>query len=157
LLIVLATGVCECTGFLGPALGGGHGFTQGLYGLAIDNFISARVILGNGTLVNVSENEHADLWWGLRGAGASFGIVTEIDYKVYDVPKGLDSWYYETWDFNQTVLEDVFEQHNVYLDNMPAGAVLYSMFYRNPSFDSTSVSVLHHFSCLMKKVVLTTI
>ncbi|KAK1918164.1 hypothetical protein P3342_000884 [Pyrenophora teres f. teres] len=135
------TGVCECTGFLGPALGGGHGFTQGLYGLAIDNFISARVLLGNGTLVNVSENEHADLWWGLRGAGASFGIVTEVDYKVYDVPEGLDSWYYETWDFDQTVLEDVFEQHNVYLDNMPAGAVLYSMYYRNPAFDATSAVI----------------
>lgn len=59
--MIPATGVCECTGFLGPALGGGHGFTQSLYGLAIDNFISARVLLGNGTLVNVSENEHADL------------------------------------------------------------------------------------------------
>lgn len=141
LLKSAATGVCECTGLLGPALGGGHGFTQGLYGLAVDNIISARVLLGNGTLVSVSENEHHDLWWGLRGAGANFGIVTEIDFKVYDVPKGKDSWYHETWEFDQTVLEKVFDEHNVFLDNMPAGAVLYSAFMWNPALDNSSASL----------------
>lgn len=139
-LIFPATGACECTGFLGPALGGGHGLTQGLHGLAIDNFVSARVLLGNGTLINVSATEHEDLWWGLRGAGVNFGVVTEVDYKVYDVPKGEDMWYYEVWDFSPKDIVEIYEQHNVFLDNMPAQAVLFTMWYRNPSIDQTSVS-----------------
>lgn len=135
-----ATGTCECTGFLGPALGGGHGVTQGSFGLAVDNFVSARVVLGNGTQINVSANEHKDLWWGLRGAGANFGIVTEVDYKVYDVPRGRELWYHETWDFPPTVIEEVFKQQNNFLDHMPANSVLHTTWYRNPSLDASSVS-----------------
>src|SRR5690349_13601710 len=62
------SGGCDCTSFTGPMLGGGHGILQGQYGFLADNLVSARVVLANGTAISVSGAEHADLFWGLRGA-----------------------------------------------------------------------------------------
>lgn len=79
----LATGACSCVGFLGATLGGGHGRKQGEYGLMLDNLLSVRLVSASGEAITVSEKEHADLFWGIRGAGHNFGIVTEAVYKTY--------------------------------------------------------------------------
>ena len=53
---------CECTGFMGVALGGGHGFRQGYYELVADNILDARAVLINGEMVNVSASDNLDLF-----------------------------------------------------------------------------------------------
>jgi hypothetical protein len=104
------TGACECTSLVGPMLGGGHGWLQGRNGLSADQLIEARVVLPDGQLVNVSENsEYNDLFWAMRGAGHNFGIVTQVEYKVYDVREnGGGDWTYANLIFKQEKLEEVF-------------------------------------------------
>ncbi|OBT61715.1 hypothetical protein VE03_09187 [Pseudogymnoascus sp. 23342-1-I1] len=104
------TGACECTSLLGPLLGGGHGWLQGRHGLCADQLVSARLVLPDGRLVVISaDSAYSDLFWGLRGAGHNFGIVTQVEYKVYDVAtNGGGVWTYANLVFAQDKLEAVF-------------------------------------------------
>lgn len=106
-----ATGSCECTSLAGPMLGGGHGFLQGRFGLALDNLISARIALGNGSVVTASEETNVDLFWALRGAGHNFGIVTEVEYRIHDVPPS-NKWVFADMFFTADKVEEVFAVTN---------------------------------------------
>lgn len=89
-ITLTATTVCYCPGVVGATLGGGVGRLMGMQGLMLDNVISLRVVLADGTLKHVSEFENPDLFWAMRGAGHNFGVVTEITFKIYDqVQNGL--------------------------------------------------------------------
>lgn len=77
-------GYCPQVAEGGFLLGGGLGLQSRLYGLAIDNVESMRVVLSSGRAVSASKEVHSDLFWALRGAGGgSFGVVTSIDYRVH--------------------------------------------------------------------------
>ncbi|KAG0708533.1 hypothetical protein DFH29DRAFT_890693 [Suillus ampliporus] len=65
---------------------GGFGFLGRLHGLSTDNLVEAEVVLADGQIVMVSENEHPDLMWALRGAGPAFGVVTRYKARAYPVP-----------------------------------------------------------------------
>lgn len=106
-----ATGSCECTSLAGPMLGGGHGFLQGRFGLALDNLVSARIVLGNGSVVTANEDTNVDLFWALRGAGHNFGIVTEVEYRIYDVPPS-NNWVFSDMFFTADNVEEVFAVTN---------------------------------------------
>ena len=84
------------TGIGGFTTGGGYGWTSSKHGLACDNLISAEVVLANGSVVTASELENADLFWGIRGGGGNFGIVTEFEFRLHDlgpiVLAGLALW-----------------------------------------------------------------
>ncbi|KPM43934.1 hypothetical protein AK830_g2572 [Neonectria ditissima] len=111
------TGICECVGVSAPVLGGGHGWLQGQYGLASDQVISARVVLPNGEAVTASEEMNPDLFWALRGAGHNFGIVTEWQYRIYDVK--TPKWSYEIFIFLGDKLEQVLELTNEMMKSQP--------------------------------------
>ncbi|KAJ3528039.1 hypothetical protein NM208_g10405 [Fusarium decemcellulare] len=82
-------GTVSHTGVGGLILHGGYGILSGLHGLAIDLLISCQVVLADGSVVTASESENADLFWALRGAGSSFGVVTQFTSRVF--PQG-DIW-----------------------------------------------------------------
>ena len=79
----LPLGSCACVGIVGATLGGGIGSLHGHRGLLLDALQSVRIVTANGTLLTASATENADLFWGLRGAGSNFGIVTSAKYKTH--------------------------------------------------------------------------
>ena len=70
----------------GHVLHGGFGFASHTYGLALENVISATVVLANSTVVTASATHNTDLFWALRGAGSSYGIVTSFQFQTFPAP-----------------------------------------------------------------------
>ncbi|KAL9622084.1 MAG: hypothetical protein Q9160_003583 [Pyrenula sp. 1 TL-2023] len=90
--LMLPSGSCSCPGYAGLAVGGGIGRYMGSLGLVTDRLVSARVVTAKGDIVNVSADENSDLFWGLRGAGANFGIILSATYsagKSSDMANGM--------------------------------------------------------------------
>ena len=128
------TGTCECVSFLGPALGGGHGWLQGRYGLIIDQFVSMNVVLANGTLTTIDAN--SELWWAVKGAGHNFGIVTSLTSKIYEIEH--TDWAIETLTFSGDKVEAVYQAANDYLvknGSQPADITNWSYWMNMPDAD----------------------
>jgi FAD/FMN-containing dehydrogenase len=80
--LVCPVGVVSHTGVAGLTLGGGMGRLQRKHGLTIDNLLAVDLATADGRLVRATEEENADLFWGLRGAGANFGIATSFEFRL---------------------------------------------------------------------------
>jgi FAD/FMN-containing dehydrogenase len=78
-------GQISTTGVAGLTLGGGWGHLARRFGLVSDNLISADIVTAAGEFLTVDAERHADLFWGLRGGGGNFGVVTSLEYRLHRV------------------------------------------------------------------------
>jgi len=78
-------GFVSLTGIAGLTLGGGFGYLTRRWGWTSDNVVGIDVVTADARLVRASSDENADLFWGLRGGGGNFGVVTGIDYALHPV------------------------------------------------------------------------
>jgi FAD/FMN-containing dehydrogenase len=78
-------GYISTTGIAGLTLGGGYGWLARSYGLASDNLRSVDLVTADGQFLTASATEHPDLFWGVRGGGGNFGIVTSFEYQLHPV------------------------------------------------------------------------
>ncbi len=110
-------GFVSNTGAAGLTLGGGFGYLTRRYGWTCDNVASMDVVTADGELVQASEAENPDLFWGLRGGGGNFGVVTRIEHRLYPVGPtvtgGLIAWRAED-------AADVLETYGELVDGAPA-------------------------------------
>ena len=98
--LATTAGTYSITGAAGLTLGGGFGRLGRRFGLACDNVASFDVVTADGQFVRASDDENADLFWGLRGGGGNFGVVTAIEYRLHPMdPTILGGYVF--WPFDQ--------------------------------------------------------
>lgn len=78
-------GINSTTGISGLTLGGGFGWLTRQYGMTVDNLVSAEVITADSQRMQASDQEHADLFWAIRGGGGNFGVVTQYVFALHPV------------------------------------------------------------------------
>jgi FAD/FMN-containing dehydrogenase len=109
-------GVVGHTGVAGLTLGGGMGRLQRRFGFTIDNLLSVDLVTADGELLHVSESEHPDLFWGMRGAGPNFGVVTSFEFRLHEVGPDVVQG---TIAFPAARAHEVADRFREYLDTAP--------------------------------------
>jgi FAD/FMN-containing dehydrogenase len=84
--LAVVAGSASSVGIAGLTLGGGYGPLIGRFGLALDNMLSAEIVLADGRTVHADGETNADLFWALRGGGGNFGVVTAMRHRVHEMP-----------------------------------------------------------------------
>jgi FAD/FMN-containing dehydrogenase len=123
--LAVTGGMISSTGIAGLTLGGGLGWLMGRYGLSCDNLVSAQVVLADGRIVTASEEQHPDLFWGLRGGGGNFGVVASFTYRLHTVGPlvtGIQGGY--RWDAAADALRRYREVMSSASDDLIANAAL---------------------------------
>jgi len=120
-------GQISTTGIAGLTLGGGWGYLARKYGLASDNLLSVDLVTADGQLLTASPTEHADLFWGVRGGGGNFGVVTSFEYQLHRVGPVLAGFVIHPFEKAKEVLTFYREFTSAAPDELAANVVLLTM------------------------------
>ncbi|KAK4035009.1 Reticuline oxidase [Parachaetomium inaequale] len=104
-------GVCPSVGVGGHATHGGWGYSSRAWGLTLDHIVELRVVLANGAVARASAEANSDLFWALRGAADSIGIVTSFSLRTNPAPEEVINFTYEF----QTLAESVEQATSAFL------------------------------------------
>ncbi|PLW42534.1 hypothetical protein PCANC_08601 [Puccinia coronata f. sp. avenae] len=116
----LPHGVCPYVGLGGHASFGGFGLTSRQWGLTIDQIIEHEVVLGNGSIVTTSKTVNPDLFWALRGAGASYGIITTMRFQTQSAPSQATNYAYD-WHLSDAEIANALIKLQAFcMSNLPA-------------------------------------
>jgi hypothetical protein len=108
-------GIVTKTGIAGLTLGGGIGWLPRKYGLTCDNLLSVDVVTADGRLLKADISENPDLFWGVRGGGGNFGIVTKFKYKLHPVNDVFGGTVY----YDADNARNIFRSYYGYIQNAP--------------------------------------
>jgi FAD/FMN-containing dehydrogenase len=129
-------GEISSTGIAGLTLGGGIGYLQRKHGLTCDNLLSADVVTADGRFLVANESENPDLFWGLRGGGGNFGIVTSFEYRLHPVGQMLAGPVLYPFDS----AKDVFRFYREYAQSAPDDVA--TLFALGPLTDGQRAAIL---------------
>ncbi|KAF5333789.1 hypothetical protein D9758_017175 [Tetrapyrgos nigripes] len=107
----LPHGRCAYVGIGGHSGFGGWGFASRMWGMTLDNILSATVVLANGTIVEVSEDSHSELFWGIRGSSSSFAITTSVLFKTHPIPPSGGTFAQFVWDVPTPIATQAFKAY----------------------------------------------
>ena len=137
--LVTPGGVVGTTGVAGLTLGGGIGYTLGRFGLSCDNLVGAEVVTADGGVVVADAETNPELFWGLRGAGGNFGVVTTLVFRLHPLSTLLGGVITYRFDAAPDVLRRFTETMASAPDELTCHAEL--------SGDENGVPVLQVFAC----------
>jgi FAD/FMN-containing dehydrogenase len=120
-------GQVSTTGIAGLTLGGGWGWLARKYGLASDNLLSVDIVTADGKLRTASATENADLFWGVRGGGGNFGVVTSFEYQLHPVGSVVGGFVFYPFAMATEVLQRYRELTHAAPDELAADAVLLTL------------------------------
>ncbi|KAH7162180.1 FAD binding domain-containing protein [Dactylonectria estremocensis] len=138
----MAHGTCPGVGIGGHATIGGLGPMSRMWGSALDHVVEVEVVTADGTIQRASETENEDLFWALRGAGASFGIITEFVVKTHPEPGDVIEYTYSLTFGSQSDMAPVYQEWQEFIGDpdldrrfssqfiaQPLGALITGTFY----------------------------
>jgi FAD/FMN-containing dehydrogenase len=131
-------GVVSTTGIAGYTLGGGLGWLMSRYGLAVDNLVSAEVVTAYGEVRIASAEEDPDLFWAIRGAGANFGVVTTLEYRLHpqaEVTGGLAAYPFDA-------ARDVLDFFRGFTVDLPDELTAYAALIHAPDGSGTPLAAI---------------
>lgn len=140
-------------GIGGHVVGGGYGYISHTQGLAMDNLVSADLVLANGSFITASTTQNPDIFWALRGAGASFGIITNYKFQTFAAPNSNIVYSYNL-NWNQASAKSAYMALQTYANttmpaemNMrvfisPGGVQLEGVYYGTQSAFQAAISPL---------------
>jgi FAD/FMN-containing dehydrogenase len=124
------------TGVSGLTVGGGIGWLSRKYGLTCDNLLSADIVTADGQCLTASPRENEELFWGIRGGGGNFGVVTSFEFQLYPVTMVVGGWVVYSLNKAKAYLKFLRE----YFETVPDGLSL-SIFFINASIDPSLSAV----------------
>ncbi|KAI2471392.1 FAD-binding domain-containing protein [Annulohypoxylon bovei var. microspora] len=134
----LPVGSCPTAGVIGVTIGAGVSPFQGYFSLMIDCLVSVRIVTANGGLVEASEKTNSDLFWGIRGAGANFGIITSATYQLH---KAINDAQCFTADalYPANMQSAYFDVLQSFENKMPPGLAVASLIHWDAGSNSTQI------------------